>query len=293
MSAKLLMLYMPVLHAGYLQLFDEVRPQTIALITEELLRDLPDGLAYIAKKDIIRALPSDKMMSAVQALFPSEDVTVIRVTKANIFDLGTSSEAEIVLPHEDVSYVIAETFLDPYKVRFVVPPAPRLRYHRNNVEEQKLLVPGRRLALSALDREMVALATSVAERSPDWYRQVGGSLHLKDGRSIVAFNEHQPHEQLAATFGDPRSLFKSGVRTDLSFGDHTEHVLFGEAARRGISTEGAYMYITDFPCLPCSRLSVRGGVAKIFYAKPSYGLLDADQYLRLKKVELIEVFDDI
>jgi len=289
---KILVLYMPVLHEGYLKLFDEVRPRAIVLITEEILRDLPEGLAYIAKKDIIRAVPSGKMWHVVRSLFPSEGMTVMLATSANITGL-TSTGRDIVMPDEDVSIAVAEKYFGGAdKVTLVTPSAPRLRYHRNNVEERKLLVPDRRIALTELDREMMVLCTDAARCSSDWWRQVCLVLRLPDGRTIVAYNEHQPHEQIAATFGDPRSLFRSGVRTDLSYGDHAEHVGVGEAARLGISTDGAWGYITDFPCLPCSRLLVRAGVKRLFYRNPSYGLLDADQYLRLKQVELIEVSDE-
>lgn len=286
---KILILYMPVLHRGYCDLFDEVKPQMVTLITEEVLLNLPDGLAYIAKKDFIRALLPEKMLLAVRALFPSGETTVMLFTKASIFGL-VSAESEIVMPDEDVSRAIAEKYFgNACKVTFVMPPAPRLRYHRDNVEEKKLLVPDRRIALTALDREIMILATHVAERSPDWWRQVGGVLVATDGRRIVGYNEHQPHEQIAAAFGDPRSIFKSGVRTDLSYGDHAEHVLVGEAARQGVSTNGSCVYLTTFPCLPCSRLLVRSGVRKIFYKDPSYGLLDADMFLRSRNIELVEV----
>lgn len=290
---KILVLYMPVLHAGYLKLFDEVKPQSIAIITKEVLQSLPDGLAYIAKKDVIRAVPTDIMSLAVGSLYFPEEVAVECAAAGDLLKLNMDAGTEIVMPDEDVSIAVAEKYFGGVdKVTLVTPPAPRLRYHRNNTEEKKLLVPDRRIKLTELDREMMALATNVVEHSPDWWRQVGFVLRLTDGRNIVAYNEHQPHEQIAATFGDPRSLFKSGVRTDLSYGDHAEHVGIGEAARRGISTDGAWAYITDFPCLSCSRLLVRAGVKRLFYHNPSYGLLDADQYLRLKQVELIEVSDE-
>lgn len=284
---KILILYMPVLHAGYLKLFDEVKPQVIALISEEILRNLPESLAYIAGKDVIRAVSSQQMRSVVERLLLIS--TTVCATRKLLSEFARPTY-DVVMPDEDVSIAIAEKYFGGVdKVTLVVPPAPRLRYHRNNVEEKKLLVPGRRIPLTELDQEMMALATSVAARSPDWWRQVGGVLMARDGRRIVAYNEHQPHEQIAATLGDPRSIFKSGVRTDLSFGDHAEHVLVGEAARLLFGTNGSTMYLTTFPCLPCARLTVRAGVRRLFYRDPSYGLLDADQYLRLKKVELIEV----
>jgi dCMP deaminase len=284
---------MPVLHAGYLKLFDEVKPNIIVLFTEEILFDLPNGLAYLAKKDLIRAVPSKKMLLVLRSLIPSEKTSVILATEANISHLGEGADTEVLMPDEDVSIAIAEKYFGGvHKVTLVIPPAPRLRYNRNNIEEKKLLVPDRYITLSSLDREMMKLATDTSEHSPDWWRQVGGVLRTKYGLTIVAYNEHQPHEQIAATFGDPRSIFKSGIRTDLSHSDHAEHVLIGETSRQGIQTEDAWLYLTTFPCLPCSRLVVRAGVKRIFYRDPSYGLLDADEYLRIKKIELVEVSDE-
>lgn len=284
---KVLLVYMPVLHAGYLQLIDEVQPNLVALISENVLRSLPSELEYVAKKDLIRAVSSDQMRPALGAL---QKVPVVHATLSNVIEFARDM---VVMPDEDVSIAVAEKYFGGVdKVTLVTPPAPRLRYNRNNVEEKKLLVPDRRIALTELDKEMMALADGAAARSPDWYRQVGGVLRATDGRQIVAYNEHVPHEQIAATFGDPRSMFKSGVRTDLSLGDHVEHVLIGEAARMQFPTEGAWMYLKTFPCLPCARVTVRAGVKRLFYREPSYGLLDADKHLRLKRVELIEVSDD-
>ncbi|HUY62726.1 MAG TPA: hypothetical protein VMV50_02985 [Candidatus Paceibacterota bacterium] len=286
---KILILYMPVLHAGYLKLFDEVKPKLVALITEDVLRDLPEGLAYIAKKDIIRAVPAETMSHSIRSLLGMR-FSVVLAEPRYLSRLADDARARIVMPEEDVSTAIAEKYFGGSdRITFVVPSAPRLRYHRDNVEEKKLLVPERRIALTGLDREMMARAEGVAPRSPDWWRQVGGVMRLADGRSIVAFNELQPHEQIAATFGDPRSIFKSGVRTELSSAEHVEHILIGEAARRGICTEGSQLYITDFPCLACARLSIRSGVKCVFYGKPSYGLLDADSEFRNANVELVEV----
>ena len=285
---KILVLYMPVLHKGYLELIAQVEPRMIGLLSLDVLQSLPESLSYIAKKDIVRALPTADMRAALAALYPPNEIAVLEFGQYELLQLGR--EQEIFMPDEDISTAVAEKYCGGVqRVTLVAPPAPRLRYNRNTVEEKKLLVPGRRTTITDLDREMMTEAAEAARRSPDWWRQVGGVLVLKDGRRIVAYNEHQPHEQIAATFGDPRSMFKSGVRTDLTFGDHAEHVAVGEAARQGISTADSSLYLTTFPCLACARLVVRAGVKRLFYRDPSYGLLDADQYLRMKEVELVEV----
>lgn len=280
---KTLVLYMPVLHRGYLQLFENVKPDTICLLSEDVLRGLSKGLEYVWKKDLIRAIPSTSMAKVLTVL------TTAKILWADEMLLGGLKGEELIMPEEDISSAVAKKYFGGMgAVTFVTPPS-RLRYHRDNVEERKLLVPDRRIPISDIDWEMMSLVDDVLERSPDWYRQVGGVLVTKDGLRIVAYNEHVPHEQIAATFGDPRSIFKSGIRADLSHSDHAEHILIGEAARRKIGTDRSTMYLSTFPCLPCGRLVVRAGVKKLFYRDASYGLLDADEYLRGEKVELIEI----
>jgi len=281
---KLLVLYMPVLHRGYLDLFDAVRPSSVVLLSEDILRGLPNGFEYILKKDSIRAVDSEVMHSVL--------IHVLRKNGIAAW-LGDHRTLEVIrgnsifMPDEDVSRAVAKQYFDGGEVTFI--SGPKLRYHRGNVEEKNLVTPNRRIPISEVDREMMVLATRASERSPDWWRQVGGVLLTQDGTEIIGYNEHQPHEQIAATLGDPRSIFKSGVRTDISFGDHAEHVVIGESARRGIVTDGATMYITTFPCLHCGRLLVRSGVKRLFYRDPSYGLLDADADMRREGIELIEV----
>ncbi len=284
---RILVLYMPVIHRGYLDLIDRAKPHVIALLSEEVLQTLPTTLAYVAKKDILRALTGTEMQLALAALVEPAGIAVEVWNARHLRSVGRQSE--ILMPDEDISKAVVEEYFGGTESIAIIAPPTRLRYHRGNVEEKKLLVPDRRIPLSSLDREMMSFATNVSERSPDWWLQVGGVLLTRDGRLIAAYNEHQPHEHIAATFGDPRSLYKSGVRTDLSYSDHAEHILVGEAARTKFGTDDSTLYLTTFPCLPCSRLVVRAGVKRLFYRDPSYGLLDADVYLRMKRVELIEV----
>jgi dCMP deaminase len=139
-----------------------------------------------------------------------------------------------------------------------------------------------------MDQEMFSLADKVSDSSPDWWRQVGGVLLTRCGTKVVGFNQH-PDDEYVASFGDPRSLYTSGVRTDLSVAEHAERILIAEAARKKLGTEGSTMYLTTFPCLPCAEMMVRSGVSRLLYRDPSYGLLDAEGYLRQSGVELVAV----
>jgi dCMP deaminase len=281
---KILLLYMPVVHKGYLDFIEEVSPAGVVLLAETVLTALPENLAYIAKKDVIRAVSVARMAQILRALYPAREVSVAGF--AELAWMASAHSVAICMPAEDVSEAVAKQFLPGRQVTFL--PTPKLRYNRKNVEQEKIIVPDRRTNIAVIERELMGEAVTLSQQSPDWWRQVGGVLVTKDGTVIVGWNEHIPHEQIASVFGDPRSLFTSGVRTDLSFSDHVEHVVIGMAAERGISTKGATLFCSTFPCLHCARLVVRSGVSRLFYRDPSYGLLDIDQAFK-GKVELIEV----
>lgn len=50
--------------------------------------------------------------------------------------------------------------------------------------------------------------------------------------------------------------------------EHSERNCLYNAARLGISTNGAKMYCTYFPCADCSRAIIQGGIKKLFTEKP-------------------------
>ena len=46
---------------------------------------------------------------------------------------------------------------------------------------------------------------------------------------------------------------------------HAEANALAFAARQGISTDGATLYVTVSPCLDCSRLLIAAGVKAVYY----------------------------
>ncbi len=69
---------------------------------------------------------------------------------------------------------------------------------------------------------------------------------------------------------------------------HSEAGAIAEAARKGISLEGADLYVTTFPCPPCGKLIAYSGIKRVFY-KNGYGVLDSERILKDKGVEIIKV----
>jgi dCMP deaminase len=78
------------------------------------------------------------------------------------------------------------------------------------------------------------------------------------------------------------------VHFEISTVAHAEAKLIADAARQGISTEGAVMYVTDFPCPPCAKLIAMAGVARLYF-RTGYAVLDGQQVLDAAGVELVSI----
>lgn len=51
---------------------------------------------------------------------------------------------------------------------------------------------------------------------------------------------------------------------------HAEHNALLHAARRGVSVNGASVFVTSYPCWPCAKALFQGGISQVFYHRP-YG----------------------
>jgi dCMP deaminase len=49
---------------------------------------------------------------------------------------------------------------------------------------------------------------------------------------------------------------------------HAEANAIAQAAKHGISTQGASIYVTLEPCLSCLKLIISAGIQKVFYETP-------------------------
>ncbi len=48
---------------------------------------------------------------------------------------------------------------------------------------------------------------------------------------------------------------------------HAEMNAFLQCAKMGVSTEGAELYVTHFPCIHCTKSIIQAGIKKIYYAQ--------------------------
>jgi len=83
-----------------------------------------------------------------------------------------------------------------------------------------------------------------------------------------------------------REGIESGTRLELGC-HHAESNALANAARRGASTEGAWLIVSGEPCLMCSKILFHAGVSHVYCVQHGYaGGSDGIDFLRANGVEV-------
>ncbi len=266
--------YVPALHRGYLDFFTKYGGQ-LFLLGHDLV------LEYPRMERDIRALTAEEIKKALIPFKIFDDITI--VTKANVAEV--LSGPEFYLPDEDITRDFATKYLGEKKANFV---SVFLRWDGHNAQKTNPVNPDQQISADEFDREVMTKSFIEAEKSSDWWRQVGAAV-VKDGQTIlIGHNRPLPAEGTHNIFGDPRSNFDYGVSFELSKFLHAEAGVIAEAAKRGISLDGAHIYVTTFPCPVCAKSIAASGFKKVFYAE-GYCLLDAEDILKGVGAEIVQV----
>ncbi len=269
--------YVPVLHEGYRRFLTEhAAGLPLYLIGPELYAD-----SRPLAKDI-RALPAEAAARAIAGWEICSRVEVLDLAGAE--ELAAAAPS-LVLPAEDVSYAVVERFFRRCEVFY---DTVFLRWDKTRTAA--LLRPSAPTVHEDDPQlaELAAAAAAEAAGSVDWWRRVGAAIRFADGTVQAAANEHLPHPLAPYAAGDPRANFYKGVALELSTAQHAEARLIAAAAREGRATVGAVMYVTDFPCPPCSKLIAAAGVARVYF-RTGYAVLDGEDVLREAGVELLQI----
>lgn len=269
--------YVPVLHEGYRRFFEaHATPGTDAYVIGPALYEDYRPLA----KDV-RALDADLVAKAIGAWDVFAHVEVLTPERASAL---AEARTSLVMPDEDVSHQVADRyFVERCEVRF---DTVFLRWdRRRTLRLERPQVPT--VPIESAIADIQGAAEARAAQSIDWWRQVGAAMRLADGEIRAAANVHDPHPLSPYVSGDPRSNLYKGVGYELSTATHAEARLIAEAAREGRSTEGAVLYVTDFPCPPCARLIAAAGVSRLYY-RDGYAVLDGEAILRAAGVDILQ-----
>lgn len=275
--------YVPVLHKGYINYFEALVKEgvrTLYIVSDEILAAHSE-LDYIHRKDRIRAVPQDVMRAVLSEVLP---IQVLLLDTPNIQKLQ-NEQVSIITPKEDIGRFIIEKYFSTHDVVF---SDVFLRRNEENIKKDIEPDGTQSIIANEFQRDVFLSVLNEAENSADWWRHVGAAL-VKDGSILnVVHNEHMPEEQLCNIIGDPRSLFKKGININYVTSAHAEVGIIGDAARQGISTDGAELYLTDYPCPYCARLIAKSGIKKLFFLN-GYAVLMHDDVLQAEGVEVVKI----
>ena len=115
------------------------------------------------------------------------------------------------------------------------------------------------------DEYFLSIAERAAQRSTCLRRQVGAIL-VRDKRILATGYNGAPrglrHCEEVGCLRE-RDNVPSGERHELCRALHAEMNAFLQAASFGVSTEGATLYATIYPCSLCAKMAINAGVKRI------------------------------
>ncbi|MEK7643627.1 MAG: deaminase [Patescibacteria group bacterium] len=273
-TKSVLLLYIPVLHAGYIRLLSLYQDSVEGLWI--VGRSLADEHAFLERE--IRALPPDLIQKAVKAIYAFGFVSVLGKRNArhlNGYKIITADEALMrritarYWPHASITF-----------------DTSFLRWDESHVDT-KTPVGYDRASIAPEDREWMHQARFESRESSDWWRHVGAVVPI-DQDALSAHNIHLPTEYAPYAFGDIRDFIPAGTRSEISSAIHAEKRVIAEAARRGISLGGRSIYVTTFPCSDCARMIALSGIRRCYFGG-GHASFDGATILKASGVELIYV----
>jgi dCMP deaminase len=120
------------------------------------------------------------------------------------------------------------------------------------------------------DSYFMGIARLVAGRSTCLRRHVGAVL-VRDKHILATGYNGAPRglahcEELGGCYRLQHDI-PSGQRHEICRGAHAEQNAIAQAARFGVVTEDATIYITNHPCVICAKILINAGLKRIVYAE--------------------------
>lgn len=276
---SVMVLYIPVLHNGYLQFFAKHKKETCTVF----ILDEDFSSEFMSARKEIRAISSDIMRRMIESL--GFEVYIFGRKTLRVFNSDTVNIEKVFVASDQISREFAKKYLSHLNVIF---DDIFLRWDQKHVLIQKPVDYARISTDDKFDRRMCNLAKKESEKSSDWWRHVGAVV-VKNGKIILSgYNKHVPSEHIPYVFGDIRDHIKPGTNSHISSALHAEQTIITEAARKGIRLEGANIYLTTFPCPVCAKLIAYSGIKRCYFTE-GHASFDGEEVLASNGVETILV----
>jgi dCMP deaminase len=275
------LVYIPVVHRGYLDFLKRHQDaETICILDSDVI-----GQFDWLRKDI-RSLQPTEVVTALRAVLAAEKMTasVELLDEKKLVEIA-KEDVHLILPDEDIMHSLAEKF---FSEKEVVYDTVFLRWDSKNTLKEAVVEPTHALTATEFQEKMINKAFQLAEKSADWWRQVGAVIVKGEDTVLAGFNQHVPDQYQTLYNGDPRGNFKKGLYIELTTAFHAEAALISEAAKKGIPLEGAEMFVTTFPCPNCAKSIAYSGIKRLYF-QDGYSMVDGESILKEKGVEIIQL----
>lgn len=268
-----LVIYIPVIHKGFLDLLNKLREQIseIHIIDNDLVSEFSQFEPNIAAVDA-------KILIKLLRTLGFSNTKVL--TK---YKIKSIESLPMIMINDEVSRGLYNKYLTKSDITW---ETTFLRWDREKVLSENQINSG--ISTNEFDIKNMKEAYKEASKSSDWWRQVGAVLLKKDHIIFRTYNKGIPSDYSAYQTGAIRDYLKVGEKSELVSTIHAEQQVISEAAKRGISTKGTYLYITHFPCAICSKLIASSGISKCFFSEGSSNT-DGEDVLKSANVKLIKV----
>jgi dCMP deaminase len=256
-----LLIYVPVLHNGYIQLLDKYKDKvkTVYVLGNDFVSGEYKEIRLVSPNVIVKMIRSLDMSFAVRL-----------ITKKNINILKNKN---LVVLNDPISISFLKSHLPKGKFE---QESVYLRWHEDNVQSPNSPHYDSETNLP-FDINMMRKAEMAGQSSTDWWRRVG-CVVVKERKVIqTSFNSHFPQNDTQYIDGDPRDFIKAGQLGFLASSAHAEQMAIALAARNGKSLKGADMYVSTYPCPTCAKLMATSGIKKCFFR-------GGNSYLDVEKV---------
>lgn len=276
---KILITHIPVIHIGYLSVLRKYADivDMVYILGEEFIDEFSEN------RDI-RALRPCDAIEAIKILTPIPWArrAYRLLTRKSLSEIKKVKGQEIILINDEIVRKFAAKYLLGEKISF---DTAFLRWDKSAVFSRKDINYHRKANDSA-SKKFMSLAAEEAQKSSDWWRQVGAVLVKKEEIIFKAYNQHVPTEHAPYFNGDPRDVIEAGKMSEFASVIHAEQLIISKAAYDGISLKKTDLYVTVFPCPICSKIVAFSGIKRLFFAS-GHASLDGEEILKEKKVEII------
>ncbi len=144
------------------------------------------------------------------------------------------------------------------------------------------------------DEYFMRLAYLVSTRATCTRRKVGAVI-VKDKRVLATGYNGPPkglaHCDITGCIREELNV-PSGQRHELCRGLHAEQNAIIQAAVHGVSIKGATIYVTNHPCVVCSKMIINAEMAEIVYAEgypdELAELILLESGIKVRKYELMD-----